>query len=79
MFQVGEKIDSKAGVSHLEDLCLFKEGALLGPRGQWQWTNGKLKANGVVPWNVQCMPPDNQHFIHNKVQLHAYICTTTAA
>ena len=66
-------------MSDLEGLCLFKEGGLLGPRGQWQWTNGKLKGNGVVPWNVQCMPPDNQHFVHNKVHLHADKCTVPDA
>ena len=64
-----------ASVSDLQDLCLFKEGGLLGPCGQWQWTSGKLKRNGTIPWNVQCMPLDDKHFIHHTVCL----CTCTFA
>ena len=61
-----------ASVSDLQDLCLFKDGGLVGPCGRWQWTSGKLKRNGTISWNVQCMPLDDKHFVHHKVHLRCF-------
>ncbi|KAL3133851.1 hypothetical protein ABBQ32_008319 [Trebouxia sp. C0010 RCD-2024] len=73
--QVGAKLDSKASVSELEDLHLFRDGGLVGPSGRWQWTSSKLNRNGSVPWGVQCTPLDDQHFVHHKGEVRVRVCT----
>ena len=62
-----EEVDSKASSAALQDLQLFRDGGLIGPCGQWQWTSGKLLRDSTVPWNLQCTPYDEQHFVQHKV------------